>query len=67
MWNDITFGSWCVVSPSNKALYIPSIGWVISMNLGVVLINLIFLHRLVMILIPMEPFRCLMCRKFLPV
>ena len=44
--NDITFGSCQVVSPSNRALYIPSIGWVISMSLGYVLITLSFLHQL---------------------
>ena len=55
MRNDITFGSFRVVFPSNIALYITSISWVISMNLGVVLVTLIFLHRLVMLPVPMEP------------
>ena len=44
-----------VRSPSNKALHIPSIGWVISMNLGVVLVTLSSLHQLVMLPVPMEP------------
>ena len=35
MGNDITFGNCRVVSPSNRALYITSVGWVISLNLGV--------------------------------
>ena len=55
MGNDITFGRCCVVSPSNIALYIPSISWVISMNLGAVLVSLSFLHHLVMLPVPMEP------------
>ena len=49
------FGNSHFMSPSNRALDIPSIGWVISMNLGVVLITLSFLHRLVMLTVPMEP------------
>ena len=36
----VIFGSSWVVSPSNRALYITSIGWVISLILGVVLITL---------------------------
>ena len=43
------------MSPLNRALYIPSIGSVISMTLGVVLITLSFIHWLVMHLVPMEP------------
>ena len=49
------FGRFRVVSPSNKALYIPSIGWVISMTLGVILVTLVFLHQLVMLPVPMDP------------
>ena len=56
------------MSPSNRALYIPSIGWVISMNLGDVLVTLSFLHRLVMLPTPMEllsmPFVSLSCPSF---
>ena len=44
----------CCVS-YEQTLYIPSIGWVISMTLGVILITLSFVHRLVMLLVPMEP------------
>ena len=55
MENDIIFGSCRVVSPSSRALYITSIGWVVSMNLGVVVITLSFFHRLVMLPLPMEP------------
>ena len=33
----LSFGSCRVVSPSNRALYITSIGWVNSLNLGAVL------------------------------
>ena len=55
MGNDITFGSCRAMSPSNIALYITSIGWVISMTLGVVLIIVSFLHRRAMIPVPMEP------------
>ena len=40
MRNDIIFGSCRVVLPSNRALYITSIAWVVSLNLGVVLITL---------------------------
>ena len=40
MGKDVIFGSYRVVSPSNRALYITFIGWVISLNLGVVLITL---------------------------
>ena len=38
---DVIFGSSRVVSPSNRSLYITSIGWVNSLNLGAVLISLI--------------------------
>ena len=55
MGNDITFACSRVVSPWKRALYITSIGWVISMNLGAVLVILSFLHRLVMLPVPMEP------------
>ena len=55
MGNDIIFGSCRVMSPSNKSLYITSIGWVVSMNLGDVLVTLCFLHQLVMLPVPMEP------------
>ena len=41
MGNDIIFGSSRVVLPSNRALYITSVGWVISLTLGVVLVTLI--------------------------
>ena len=51
----LSFGIYRVVSPSNKALYIPSIGWVISMTLGVILVTLVFLHQLVMLPIPRQP------------
>ena len=44
-----------LVSPSNRALYIPSIGWIISMTLGVVIVTLSFLHLLVTLPVPMEP------------
>ena len=37
---DVIFGNSQVVPPSNRALYITSIGWVNSLNLGVVLISL---------------------------
>ena len=40
MGNDIIFGSCRVVSPSNRALYIASIGWVVSLTLGAVLVTL---------------------------
>ena len=40
MRNDIIFGSHRVVSPSNRAMYITSIGWVYSLNLGAVLVYL---------------------------
>ena len=40
MRNDIIFGSCRVMSPSNRALYITSIGWVVSLTLGAVLITL---------------------------
>ena len=43
------------MSPLSRSLYIPSIGWVISMNLGYVIITMSFLHRLVMLPVPMEP------------
>ena len=55
MGNDIIFGSYRVESPSNRALYITSIGWVVSMTLGAVLITLGFLHRLVRLPVPMDP------------
>ena len=55
MGNDITFGSCRVVFPSNKAAYITSIGWFISMTLGLVIITLSFLHQVVMLPVPMEP------------
>ena len=55
MGNDIIFGSYQVVSPSNRALYITSIGWVISMTLGVVLLIMSFIDRLVTLPVPMEP------------
>ena len=42
MQNDIIFGSCQVMSPSNRELYITSIGWVVSMTLGDVLVTLIF-------------------------
>ena len=42
MRNDIVFGSCQVMSPLNRALYITSIGWVVSLNLGVVLVTLSF-------------------------
>ena len=51
----VIFGSIQVVFPSNRALYITSIGWVVSMTLGVVLVTLSFLHRLVTFPVPMEP------------
>ena len=38
---DVIFGSSRVMSPSNRALYITSVGWVISLTLGVVLFTLI--------------------------
>ena len=41
---DVIFGSSRVMSPSNKALYITSIGWVVRMALGVVLIHPSFLQ-----------------------
>ena len=37
---DVIFGSSRVVLPLNRALYITSIGWVKSLNLGVVLVSL---------------------------
>ena len=40
MRKDVIFGISRVLSPSNRALYITSIGWVISLTLGVVLITL---------------------------
>ena len=52
---DVIFGSSRVVSPSNRALYITSIGWVISLNSIVVLVTQSFLHGLAMLPIPMEP------------
>ena len=55
MGNDTIFGSCRFMSPSNRELYITSIGWVVSMNLGFVLFTLIFLNRLVMLPVPMEP------------
>ena len=36
----VIFGNIRVMSPSNGALYITSIGWVNSLNLGVVLVSL---------------------------
>ena len=36
----LSFGSCRIVSPSNRALYITSIGWIISLTLGVVLVTL---------------------------
>ena len=36
----LSFGSCRVVSPSNRALYITSIGWVYSLNLGAILVYL---------------------------
>ena len=42
MGNDIIFGSCRVMSPSNKSLYITSIGWVVSVTLGAILITLSF-------------------------
>ena len=42
MGNDIIFSSIRVMAASNGALYITSIGWVVSMTLGVVLITLSF-------------------------
>ena len=41
MGNDIIFDSCRVISPLNRALYITSIGWVVSLNLGDVLVTLI--------------------------
>ena len=38
MGNDIIFGSRRVMLPSNRALYITSVGWVYSLTLGVVLV-----------------------------
>ena len=55
MGNYITFASCRVVSPSNRTLYITSIGWVVSMNLGVVIVPLSFIYHLVMLPVPMEP------------
>ena len=40
MRKDVIFGSSQVMSPSNRALCITSIGWVISLTLGVVLVTL---------------------------
>ena len=37
---DVIFGSSRVVSPSNRALYITSIGWVNSLTLGAILVSL---------------------------
>ena len=53
--NDITFGSFRILSPSNREMYITFVSWVISMNLGFVLVILIFLHQLVILPLPMEP------------
>ena len=39
MGKDVIFGSSRFMSPSNRALYITSVGWVISLTLGVVLIT----------------------------
>ena len=39
-WKDVIFGSIRVVSPSNKVLYITSVGWVCCLTLGVVLVSL---------------------------
>ena len=55
MGNDITFGSCRFMPPLNRAMYITSIGWVISMTIGGVLFTLSFLHRPVMLPVPMEP------------
>ena len=41
MGKDVIFCSNRVMSPSNIALYITSIGWVISLTLGVVLVTMI--------------------------
>ena len=38
---DVIFGSSRVMSPSNRALYIISVGWVSSLTLGDVLVSLI--------------------------
>ena len=40
MGNYVIFGSSRVASPLNRALYITSFGWVISLNLGAVLVTL---------------------------
>ena len=40
MGKDVIFGGSRVMSPLYRAMYITSIGWVISFNLGVVLITL---------------------------
>ena len=37
---DVIFGRIRVMSPSNIALYITSIGWVNSLNLGAILVSL---------------------------
>ena len=41
MGNDIICGIYRVVLPSNRALYITFIGWVVSLTLGAVLVTLI--------------------------
>ena len=41
MGKDVIFGSSRLMSPSNRELYITSLGWVISLTLVVVLITLI--------------------------
>ena len=52
---DVIFGSCWVVSPSNRALYMTSIGWVIVWLRSCTHLSEFYLHRLVKLPVPMEP------------
>ena len=64
----LSSGSFRVVFPSNKALYITSVGWVCSLNLGAVLILFEFISTdWLSFQSPWSLCRCLLCRRDVPV
>ena len=64
----LSFGNCRVVSPSNRALYITSIGWVYSLTLGAVLVLSQFISTdSLSFQSPWSLCRCLLCRKDVPV
>ena len=64
----LSFGSCRVVSPSNRALYITSVGWVYSLTLGAVLILSEFIStNWLSFQSPWSLYRCLLCHRDVPV